>query len=251
MRIILLISTLFLSLTIVAQSGKRRDVYLKDGKIIRGTIYLEDPGKFVQIRTIGNSFWVLKYDQIDSITPHVRSKSVQTNGYFNLTETGVLSGYFSNIFSIMNISSWKFSNGLTLGAGAGFESSNEKYLPVVADIRYYFRKVRPLPFVSLQAGYSIPLGGSYEQTIHVLNSRRIHHINYKNPPTSSTNDPITASGGFLINPALGFQTPINENFALTFSAGYRWMHFKYKQTDNYNLDIDFNRVSLKFGLLFK
>jgi hypothetical protein len=93
-RIALLVLTLFLPYTLIAQSGKRCDVYLKDGRVIRGTIYLEDPGNLVQIRTIGNGFWVFKSDQIDSITPPFRSKSVQKNGYFNLTETGVLSGYF-------------------------------------------------------------------------------------------------------------------------------------------------------------
>jgi hypothetical protein len=129
--------------------------------------------------------------------------------------------------------------------------SNEKYLPVVADIRYYFRKVRPLPFVSLQAGYSFPLGGSYAQTIDEINSRRMHRIKYLNLPSGSSSEPITASGGILINPAIGLQTPINKHFAMTFSAGYYWMHNTYKQTDNYTLDIDYNRVSLKFGLLFK
>lgn len=251
MRIVALALVFFLSIPLFAQSRKRCNVFLKDGRIIQGTIYLEDPGNLIQIRSIGTRFWVFKYDQIDSITPVVRPKTVQKNGYFNLTETGVLSGYFSNIFSIANTSSWKFSNGFTAGIGVGFENSNEKYLPVVADVRYYFRKVRPLPFVSLQAGYSFPLGGSFAQTIDKINSNRMHRINYRNLPSLSSKDPITASGGFQINPAIGLQTPINKHFALTFSAGYYWMHNTYKQTDNYTLDIDYNRVSLKFGLLFK
>ena len=255
MRTILLILTVSLSLSMFGQGRKRDVVYLKNGSVLRGTIVLQDPGKLVKLRTSDNSLWVFKIDQIDSITRPVPIKIALKTGYVNLTEMGVLAGNFSNAtrapFTLLNISNWNFSNGFATGIGVGVEFSNETYLPVVADVRYYLRDKRPLPFVSFQAGYSIPMGGSYAQTMYAINDIRMSPVIYPGPIPPTTNDPIKAKGGFLFNPAVGIQTPINDNLALTFSAGYRWMRYHYARSDNYQLDIDFNRLSLKVGLLFK
>ncbi len=257
MRLITLLLVVVLPLGLMAQRGKKDVVYLKNGSVVRGTIVLQDPGKFIKLKTADNSLWVFKIAEIDSITrlEPVKVKISPKTGYFNLTEIGILAGTFSNAtrtpLSLMNISSWYFANGLTAGLGAGVELSRESYLPVVADFRYYFRDRRPLPFISLQAGYSIPLGGSYTQTFYAVDDRRMSPLIYPGP-TPNNNDPINARGGFLINPALGIQTPLNENLFLTFSAGYRWMRHSYlRKADSYQLDIDYNRLSLKIGLLFK
>lgn len=162
-----------------------------------------------------------------------------------------MSGSFSPILSIMNISSWKFSNGFSAGLGLGLELSNEKNLPLVADFRYSFRQKRPLPFVSLQAGYSFLIAGSYEKIINEVNHGKRHYIGFPDPVPLAAKGPVSARGGFLVSPAIGIQTPITENFALTFSIGYNWMHLDLIRKDDYALDIDFNRAALKFGLLFK
>jgi hypothetical protein len=148
---------------------------------------------------------------------------------------------------MMNISSWKFSCGFTAGVGVGVEFFNETYLPVVADFRYYIRDHGPLPFVALQAGYSIPLGGHYTQQNYYYGYSDYMPITY-NPPTSQD---MSARGGFLINPSVGIQAQLNENLALVFSAGYRYMRHNYGKDENYKLEVEYNRLSLKVGLLFK
>lgn len=255
MRVSLLLFVFLISSTLFAQRGKRDVVYLKNGSIVRGTIVLQDPNKMIKLKTADNSLWVFTNEQIDSIKRTDIVRNPPKTGYFNLTEMGVLAGNYSNAtkapFTLINVSSWYFEEGFSTGLGVGIEFSNETYLPVVADFRYYIRDKRPLPFISLQAGYSIALGGSYEQTFYAVDDIRMSPINFAGPMPSSSG-PIAAKGGLLINPAIGIQTPLNDNLALTFSAGYRWMKHRYiRSSDSYTLDIDYNRLSLKVGLLFK
>ncbi len=258
-KLIILLVAIILPMGLMAQKGKKDVVYLKNGSVVRGTIVLQDPGKLIKLKTSDNSLWVFKIAEIDSITrpEPVHVKVTLNTGYFNLTEIGILAGTFSNAtrtpLSLMNINSWYFANGIATGLGVGVELSQESYLPVVADFRYYFRDRRPLPFISLQAGYSIPLGGSYAQTFYEIDDRRMSPVNWPGPGPipNYNNDPINARGGFLINPAVGIQAPLNDNLALTLSAGYRYMRHSYSRTDDYKIDIDYNRLSLKIGLLFK
>ncbi len=253
MRIPTLILTIFFSLTLFAQGRKRDLVYLKNGSIIRGTIILQDPGKMIKVKTPDRNLWVFAYDQVDSIARVVKVKSPQKAGYFNLTEIGVLAGNSANYkkdpFAFLNINSWKFENGFSTGIGVGVEFFEETYLPVVADFRYYIRNFGAMPFVSLQGGYSIPLGGTYSQQVY-YSSPVTWDVLAPRPPVMTTTD-ISARGGWLLNPAIGIQAPINGNLALTFSAGYRMMRHRYGKDDTYKLDVDYNRLSLKVGLLFK
>ncbi|MCX6220509.1 MAG: hypothetical protein NTZ69_05935 [Bacteroidia bacterium] len=250
MRIPTLILTIFFSLTLFAQKRNHDVVYLKNGSILRGTVVLIDPGKFIKLKTPDRNVWVFEQEKIDSIVQTSKVQIPQKNGYFNLTEMGVLAGnsanYKKNPFTLMNISSWKFENGFSTGIGVGVEFFNETYLPVVADFRYFIRKAGAMPFVSLQGGYSIPLGGTYT----LLNLYYLSSSIYR-PTPQPTNIDVSARGGWLVNPAIGIQTPLNENLALTFSAGYRMMRQRYGKNDTYKLDVDYNRLSLKVGLLFK
>ena len=243
MKITLFALALFLSFSLSGQGRKRDVVYLKNGSILRGTIVLQDPGKLIQLRTTDYSLWVFKQDQIDSIARSPSTRVANKTGYFNLTEIGVLTGNHTNgskALTLLNISQWKFKNGLATGIGVGIEFSNETYLPVVADIRYYLRDRQPMPFFSFQTGYSIPIGGSFSPSAY--NGYWSSSVYY-----SATK----AKGGFLFNPSVGIQIPVNENLALLFSAGYRWMRYNYEGDKDYRLDIEVSRLSLKIGLLFK
>lgn len=257
MRILIFVLTIFFSLTLFAQRGKRDVVYLKNGSIVRGTIMLVDPGRLIKLKTLDRNIWVFEQDKIDSIVRPERIRTPQKNGYLKLTEMGVLVGNSANYrnapFTIMNINSWKFENGFSTGIGVGFEFFNETYMPVVADFRYFLRNEGALPFVSLQGGYSIPLGGTYKQRIYYTYPAMLNSLIYPgpgpiyNPPAED----LSTRGGWLLNPAIGIQTPINENLSLTFSAGYRIMRHRYGKNDSYKLDVDYNRLSLKVGLMFK
>lgn len=244
-----------LALVVQAQRSKRDIVYLKNGSIIRGTIVLQDPGVLVRIRTADNSLWVFRQAEIDSITHPVMVVAPPKNGYYNLTELGILAGSYSNAtrapLSLMNISSWYFPAGYSLGAGIGVEFSNESYMPVVTDLRYHFAYKQSYPFAGLQAGYSVPLGGSYSETIYAIDDRRMSPVIWSGPVPAWVSQSVHARGGFLLNPFVGIRTPLNESLGLTLSAGYRIMRYSYSRTDNYQLDVDFNRLSLKIGLIFK
>jgi hypothetical protein len=259
MRISLLVLALFAGVTLFAQHGKKDVVYLKNGSVIWGTIVLEDANKFIQLKTSDRSLWVFKYDQIDSVKRQEslerpqKAKIPLKNGYFNLTEMGVLAGNSTNSekapFTLMNVNDWQFANGLAAGIGVGVHFFNETYLPVVADVRYFLRKQGPLPFVSLQAGYSIPVGGEYTQTYYYAYD--VTGINGSYRTSNPTQEDVSARGGFLVNPSIGFQTQINESLALTFSAGYSFLRHRYGKEETYKMDVDYNRLSLKIGLQFK
>jgi len=251
MRILTLILAIFFSLSLFAQGSKRDIVYLKNGSIVRGTILLQDPGKLIKLKTPDRNLWVFTYDQIDSIKRVATVKSHQKKGYANLTEVGVLAGNSNNIktapFTLMNVNSWQFANGFSTGIGLGVEFFNETYLPVVADFRYYLRKPGPLPFLSVQAGYAIPLGGEFQQQLYYADplSNGVYTF------TTQTRQDVSARGGFIINPSIGILTQINENLFLTFSAGYSYQRHRYGKHDLYKMDVDYNRLSLKVGLQFK
>jgi len=238
---------LFLVSMSFARKGKRDVIYLKNGSVINGQIISSLPSGQVKIKTKDNSFWVFEASQIDSISKVNSTFNQFRTGYFNLTEAGILSGNSNNKyatpFSLMNISGWQFKNHFSVGAGAGVEFFSETYLPVVADFRYYLNNQGIRPFFGLQGGYSFALDKPDKQYVY-------QNYNLWQGSTASTLD-IRAKGGFLLNPFVGFCTPLSENLSITFSAGYRIMRQRYSREDNYLVDIDYNRLSLKIGLIFQ
>ena len=230
-----------------ARKGKKDIIYLKNGSVINGQIISSLPSGQVKIKTKDNSLWVFEAAQIDSISKSNSAFSQIRTGYFNLTEAGILAGNSNNKyatpFSMMNISGWQFNNRFSVGAGAGVEFFSETYLPVVADIRYYLKRQGVNPFFGLQGGYSFALDTPDKQYVYQTS-------NIWQGSSAATLD-IKAKGGFLVNPFVGFCTPLGENLALTFSAGYRIMRQRYSREDNYLIDIDYNRLSLKIGLMFQ
>ena len=241
------ITLLFLGSIAFAQKGKRDVIYLKNGSIINGQIISSLPSGQVKIKTKDNSLWVFEPSQIDSISKNGNTFKQIHSGYFNLTEAGILAGNSNNKyespFSLMNISGWQFKNGFAVGGGAGVEFFSETYLPVVADIRYYLKRHGAIPFFGVQGGYNIALDKPDMQ--YVYDYTRIW------PGPSGNTLEVKAKGGFLLNPFVGFCTSLSDNMALTFSAGYRIMRHRYSREDNYKIDIDYNRLSLKIGLIFQ
>jgi hypothetical protein len=241
------LTLLFLVAITFAQRVRRDVIYLKNGSVIYGQLISSLPSGQVKIKTKDNSLWVFEPSQIDSISKTGRTPKQISTGYFNLTEAGILAGNsgnkYSAPFSLMNINGWKFSNGFSVGAGAGVEFFSETYLPVVADFRYYLKRQGVSPFFGIQGGYSFALDKPDKQ--YVYGNTLLWNI-----PNGSTLD-VKAKGGFLLNPSVGICTALSDNLALTFSAGYRLMRHRYSREDNYKIDIDYNRLSLKIGLLFQ
>ena len=238
---------LFLVNISFARKGKRDIIYLKNGSVINGQIISSLSSGQVKIKTKDNSLWVFESSQIDSISKAAGGFNQFRTGYFNLSEAGILVGNSNNKyaspFSLININGWQFKNGFSLGAGAGVEFFSETYLPVVADIRYYLKREGVKPFFGIQGGYSFALDKPDKQYVYQSNNI------WQGTPANLLD--IKAKGGFLLNPCVGFCSSLSENLALTFSAGYRIMRQRYSREDNYLIDIDYNRLSLKIGLLFQ
>lgn len=238
---------LFLVSITFAQNRKKDVVYLKNGSIINGQIINSLPSKQVKIKTSDNSLWVVESSEIDSLGKTSNSLKQIHTGYFNLTEAGILAGKSDNKypapFSLINICGWQFKNRFSVGAGAGVEFLSETYLPVVADLRYYLKSQGVTPFFGIQGGYSFALDKPDLQYVY-------DYADIWQGPNGNTLE-MKAKGGFMLNPSAGMCISMNENLALTFSAGYRIMRHRYSRQDNYDIDIDYNRLSLKIGLLFQ
>jgi len=160
--------------------------------------------------------------------------------YFNLTQLGLLAGqtnysfYYptnKNFLSVLMINGVSYKNKFNIGFGTGLENIDLiNTIPVFIDVRYCFLKKNISPYIHFSSGYSIPLDKEIPYYVY----------DYK--------------GGVLIETALGVKNQINQNMAFTFSMGYRyqkiiadypdWINGTYTLTDIYN------RVSLRFGLLF-
>jgi hypothetical protein len=62
---------------------------------------------------------------------------------------------------------------------------------------------------------------------------------------------MDALGGVLVGSGIGYQHYFNSNLGMSFAFGYRYNGLRYKSEKDYKLLFEQNRLSLKFGILFK
>jgi hypothetical protein len=55
----------------------------------------------------------------------------------------------------------------------------------------------------------------------------------------------------MVNPSLGFQRFYSNNYGWFFSFGYRYHQLNYSGENEYKLETNFSRLSLKIGFIFK
>ncbi len=248
--IMVFLALLFYITQAFSQRGKGDVVYLKNGSIINGQIVSLLPNGQVKIKTRDNSLWVFESAGIDSIRKSFNIRKITSiqSGFFNLTEAGILTGNSNNSkkapFSLINICGWKFNNRISAGVGTGVEFLNETYLPVLADFRYYLKRQGGNPFFGIQGGYNIAL----EKPDRIYSDPI---MNYSQGYYLNSTLKMKANGGFLLNPMVGICTSLGGNLAFTISAGYRIMRNRYSRADEYKIDIDYSRLSLKVGLLLQ
>jgi hypothetical protein len=164
---------------------------------------------------------------------------------------GVLAGNSGNAqnapFTFMTSANFKVFDKLYAGLGIGAEFFDETYMPAFAQVQYKFRNTRFTPFVNMQFGYMIPLEDSKYQ-----------YNNYYYPSYSDfypggqgqTNGKLKTEGGYMINPSFGFQRFTSENFGWFFSFGYRYHQLNYSGDNEYKLEENYSRLSLKIGVIF-
>lgn len=235
---------------------------MKNGNILKGRyIYSADMAKLRVVS--GKNAYIFDSSEVDMITrkrparqfgedsPDTQGAYTQSR-FFSLTELGVLAGNPDNSQSaplVMGSSiNYTLGNHLSAGAGIGVEFLKETYLPVSANLMYRFREARFTPYAVMQAGYQIPVEESrtlyYEVVPDWISSRMI----WPGPwPVSQA--PMTAKGGLLLNPAVGFINHSRSGYGFSMSVGYRFHKLRYAAENDYKVDVDFNRLSVKLGLI--
>ncbi len=167
-------------------------------------------------------------------------------GYFNITGMGLLVGSPQNRnaapFSFITTNGYHLSEQLSLGLGIGVEFLSGSYMPIVLDARYYVRNTAFSPYFGLHGGYSLALDDDGSNGYGYTTDAYWPYQNY---------EPYQAQGGWLLNPEFGIRNMFSNNFGIIFSAGYRVQRLYYTAGDQRRLMVDYNRLSIKIGIIFR
>lgn len=181
-----------------------------------------------------------------SFTQAPEKKGGAFKGYFNITDMGLLIGSTQNQhpapFAFMTTNGYHITEQLSAGLGVGVEFLSGSYMPIVLDARYYVRKTGFSPFFSLYGGYALALDDEgINQTGYV------YDVYWPN----QTYVPYVAQGGWLLNPGFGIRNMFGENFGIIFSVGYRVQRLYFTAGDQKRLMVDYNRLAVKLGIIFR
>lgn len=252
-RLILFLFILVFSTEAFSQMEKGY-VYLKNGTILKGKFQYSADLKKLKIESAGN-VWVFNASEIDSVTTSkVKNKHELLNmkndsRIFSRMELGIMAGNTDNSQSApltfgaqLN---YEIKPKLAVGLGAGIEFYKETYLPVFLNAEYKLRNLNSTPYFFVNGGY----------LLSIEDSRTMY---YDYPVSSSMiwpgynyNKKLDPTGGLFINPGVGYLHYFNQGLGMSFSFGYRYHRLHYKGDKDYGLDMDYNRLSVKLGLLFK
>jgi len=254
-RLCFLLFAAIIAFPVFAQPQKGY-VYLKNGTVLKGKYqYTEDLSK-LRIESAGN-LWIFQADEIDRVT-NKQTQLDETfgdeslNSPFSLrTEIGVLAGNSGNSqsapFSFSTALNYTVIPKLSIGAGIGLDFLKETYLPAFINIEYKLRDSWSTPYVFLKTGYEVPLEDSNEIYYGV---QPYYYDSYMPwPYPNNYNQNFDSRGGFMINPGLGYQRMFSSGFGMSFAFGYQFHRLTYKGEDDYQLDIDYNRLTIKLGFI--
>jgi hypothetical protein len=156
-----------------------------------------------------------------------------------IIQGGLLAGSSTESFALQTINGFSFGKWYA-GAGVGLDFYMQRGVPLFADVRYHFSNQRKSFFIYTDAGVHVPWIKNKEQ-------RSI----------------ISQSTGLYTDAGVGFRLATKKGDAFLFIAGYTYKHVPEKQQGftwqpwpqpngetvlNYNYR--FNRVAVKFGLVF-
>ncbi len=248
-RAFLLLFTFIIFISAHGQKNKGQ-VFLKNGSIIKGKI-LESGSGIVRISSAGN-FWVFPQAEVEKISYFNEKDDFlveqQASKIYFHTEIGVLAGNSNNEqfapFSFQGSANYSISKKLAMGLGAGLEFLQETHMPVFMNTEYSFRNTKFSPYAFLQVGYAFPIEESREY-YHI-----VPYYSYSSYWPYPDAQELDAKGGVLINPGIGIKTMFTQNFGMTFSFGYRFSRLQYKGEGEYSLNADYNRLTLKLGIIF-
>jgi len=254
-KLCLVLMTVIIGFSVIAQPQKGY-VYLKNGTILKGKYqYTADLSK-LQIESAGN-LWIFQADEIDRVTSNKAQldktfEEQSLNSPFLLrTEIGVLAGNSGNSqsapFSFSSALNYTIIPKISVGAGIGLEFLKETYLPAFVNFEFKLRNSWSTPYVFLKTGYEVPL----EESNDIYGYVQPYYYDYMPWPYPGNYDQnLDTKGGFMINPGIGYQRMFSSGFGMSFAFGYQFHRLSYKGENDYQLDIDYNRLTIKLGVIF-
>ncbi len=263
-KLLMMMLSLFLAFSGTGQSlqGKsgRGYVYLNDGTVLKGRysyapaldrLMVESEG-VSRIFNISQINRVSKLNSVESGTPAPSNKSQLSGKFLSLTEAGILAGNPDNQRSAPLITGTSFNHAirdrLYAGVGAGVEFFSETYLPVTGNVIYLLRNRNFSPFVMLQTGYQIPLEGARTHYYGVV-PYNVRSSSIWPGPMPIGESPLEAIGGLLVNPSIGIMQINYGGLGYSLALGYRFHRLRYEGDEEYRLEIDYHRMSVKLGVV--
>ncbi len=239
-----------------AQSEKGH-VYLKNGTILKGKYEYTNAGK-LRVESAGN-IWVFDAAEIDSVAGRRSSRLAQMehlpqySRIFYRAEAGVLAGNSQNSqsapLSFTGTVNYLITPQISAGVGFGAEFLKESYLPAFVNAEYKLRNTWSSPYFFLKAGYQVPLEDSREIYYDVQPYWSTSSI-WPGPQPSHSYGELDPKGGVLINPGIGYSHLFSPGFGMSLGFGYQFHRLHYKGENDYRLDIDYNRLTVKLGFIF-
>lgn len=254
--LLLILSLLFLLVLILAcgsvfaQNGKKETVYLKNGTVLKGRLMqLDEQNVLVQS---GRRTWFFKKSEIDtvSVSQFELKEPFQYNAsWFTECSMGVLLGSSVNEksapFSGDVSANFRILPGTYAGLGAGVDFLEESYLPVFLNLQYHFRNTHITPFIGFKGGYMFALDGNVRSNDVIY---MWGYYDYIVAPYYS--ESLDNKGGMMLNPSFGFVSYLNPNLGLSLSFGYRYNQTTFKGENHYKLETNYNRLSIRLGIIF-
>jgi sRNA-binding regulator protein Hfq len=248
-KIALLGVLLLLTVGLHAQKSRKEVIYLQSGSVLKGRIVQVDDHK-VAVQS-GRNLWILDNSDIDTIASVWKvdntPATIGSKNFFMKASGGVLAGSSDNAkdtpFSFDASSNFRLFSTFYSGIGAGVDFLEESYMPVFLNLEFHFRKSQFTPFLGVQGGYMVPLDGEVK-TQNTYYYDVYYGYGYSGPQS------LDNKGGLMVNPSFGFVSHINKNLGWTLSFGYRYHQITLKGDDHYELETNYNRFSVKVGIIF-
>jgi len=195
---------------------------------------------------------------------NIRFENRKTDGYFNLTQIGLMMGnqpinentpnYFDDRSDFHISPSVTMVNGImfneerwSAGLGVGFEIFDRSLFPVFFDLRRTFWASDVSPYIALKTGYSIS----------GFKKKPYENFMLNHDPYMVSDIYFKKHGGFMFNPEIGVKIVLSENADLLITAAYRHQRTKSKVTrENRNpreweYKLNMNRLSFGVGIMFR
>lgn len=226
-----------------AQNRKRDAVYLKSGDVVIGQIDIYDSLKGIVISN-DCGIWNYKFDEVDKIQKYssVRISNLKSRGYYNISSLALLLGEGANGFipypSLTTVNGYQWNQQIFVGAGLGYEFYEWSNLPLFVEVKIMLKPDVLTPFFSFKTGCSFPLS--------------------KNKEFNWNGDGGKTFGGVLLSPEAGVRISLSAKSSLMLGIGYHYQELSYEEPDygwiqdyKKKVFVNYNRISLRIGLLFQ